>query len=193
MTLLPSPGDWVDIHYARPHKGTTVFRQQVLEARPGHVVTFQPETQLSAPVMVDGQPVLQNGSPVIWFTMPGWGHDIGIFHTPDGCRTGLYANVLTPVQLATPHRWLTTDLFLDWWVPDEGDPQLLDRDELAKAAEAGLVDRQWVMHAENEAARLESDWRRGAWPPEFVQGWTLARALRVADGTGPRENEPPPA
>ncbi|NNM31587.1 MAG: DUF402 domain-containing protein [Gemmatimonadetes bacterium] len=185
---LPSLGDWVDIHYHRPHKGTTVFRQQVLEAHPTHVVTYQPRTALAGPLLVGGSPVLRNGSPVIWFTMPGWSHDIGIFHLPDGRRTGLYANVLTPVQFSTPTRWLTTDLFLDWWVPDEGEARLLDQEELEKAHESGLLGPDWVARAKEEAEHLRAEWLDGAWPPDFVDHWTLKRAQRVAGAAqGPQE------
>lgn len=180
---LPAVGDWVDIHYHRLHKGTTVFRQQVLESRATHIVTFQHATALDNPVLVENRPVLETGSPVIWFTMPDRGHDIGIFHRGNGTRTGLYANVLTPVEFVSPTRWLTTDLFLDWWVPDHGDPRLLDQDELAKALEAGLVDTDRARRATEEAARIHADWETGAWPPDFVDGWTLARARRIAEGT----------
>jgi predicted RNA-binding protein associated with RNAse of E/G family len=177
---LPGVGTWVDIHYRRPGKGTTVFRQQVLEAKPSHIVTFQPATALAKPVLVGGTPILENGSPAIWFTMPGVHHDIGIFHRADGSRTGLYANVLTPVYFESPGTWHTTDLFLDWWMPDRGEPRWVDRDELEAALQAGTVDARQARAAEAEASRLQAEWRGGLWPPTFVEEWTLDRALNYA-------------
>ena len=63
--------------------------------------------------MVDGTVILAPGAPVIWFTMPGAWHDIGVFHLENGAPTGIYANVLTPVRFDGPTSWSTTDLYLD--------------------------------------------------------------------------------
>ena len=145
-----------------------------------HVVTFQPATELSRPVNVDGKEILAPGSPVIWFTMPGAWHDIGIFHLPNDRRTGTYANILTPIRFEDPDEWHTTDLFLDWWVPEDGHARLLDEDELRSAVARALVTARDAHDAKREAQRLEAEWLRGTWPPSFVAGWTLERARKLA-------------
>lgn len=176
----------MDIHYQRPHKGATTFRQQVLEATAEAVVTFQPRTRLEGPVLVESEPILEPDSPAIWFTFPGTWHDIGLFHLADGRLTGVYANVLTPVELVGPTEWRTTDLYLDVWIPTAagGRPTVLDEDELSAARERGLVDEGVAERARQEAASLIDAAAAGTWPPPVVGQWNLPRARAAASTLG---------
>jgi predicted RNA-binding protein associated with RNAse of E/G family len=119
--------------------------------------------------------------------MPGARHDIGRFHRADGTFTGLYANLLTPVEGLEGADWTTTDLFLDVWLPANGSgARVLDEDELDDAVSRGWLDAATAAEATAEAVRLLADARAGAWPPDWAYEWTLARA-RAAIG----HNAPP--
>jgi predicted RNA-binding protein associated with RNAse of E/G family len=131
---------------------------------------------------VAGLPVLEPGSPVVWFTFPDAWHDVGRFHRLDGRFTGLYANVLTPVRIHGDS-WTTTDLFLDVFVTPEGAVHVLDRDELDHAEGRGWIDAALAGRARAEADTLVRAVRQGDWPPAAVHDWTLARARRAAWGT----------
>ena len=173
----PSEADWVDIHYRRPSRQTVVYRQRVLARHATYTATFQPDTPLSRPLVVDGDTILEPGSPVIWFTMPDLWYDMGLFHLQDGTFTGLYANLLTPVEFVDANTWRTTDLYLDVWVPASGGGvQLLDEDELADAQEAGIVNGNQAERVRREAEDLMRRAEALIWPPDFVAGWTLERA-----------------
>lgn len=166
----------VQIHYRRPPDREEIFVQTLVHRSPEVVVTLLERTPLRRPVMVDGRVVLEDGSPVVWFTFPGERHDIGRFHTVDGRFTGIYANILTPVRFLDATTWETTDLFLDIWLEPEGRVRILDRDELAAARQSGWIDDATAEEAEREAARIVELAQAGAWPPPVVAEWTLERA-----------------
>jgi predicted RNA-binding protein associated with RNAse of E/G family len=168
-------GGSVRIRYRRPPDRVQLFEQAVVEDDGRCVVTYLPAAQLKKPVMAGGRVVLDPGAPVVWFTWRGdvW-HDVGRFHRADGTFTGLYANVLTPVEMRGGE-WATTDLFLDVWMDADGRVEVLDRDEFDAALAAGWIDAPTAAHALAEAERLADDARRGAWPPAEVRAWTLGR------------------
>jgi predicted RNA-binding protein associated with RNAse of E/G family len=170
-TELPS----VAIHYRRLPDRVQVFRQLVLEDAGDYVVTFLPAADLPRPVTAGGRTVLEPGAPVVWITYRGRWHDVGRFHLADGTFTGVYANVLTPVEMDGA-RWDTTDLCLDVWLGSDGDARVLDKDELRAAEGAGWVDAETARRAREEAAALLEGVRRGEWPPREVHEWTLERA-----------------
>jgi predicted RNA-binding protein associated with RNAse of E/G family len=135
-------------------------------------------TPLRRPLRADDETILQNGSPVVWFTFPNTWHDIGRFHTVDGRFTGAYANVLTPVEMLDETAWSTTDLFLDVWLPASGEVQLLDEDELIHAEAQNWIQPELARQARAEASRLIDLAARGEWPPPIVRHWTLERVTR---------------
>jgi predicted RNA-binding protein associated with RNAse of E/G family len=184
-------GGLVRIRYRRPPDRLQVFEQAVMMDDGACVVTYLPKAQLKRPVTVKGRVVLEAGAPVVWFTWRGevW-HDVGRFHLADGTFTGLYANVLTPVRMDGAE-WETTDLFLDVWMGTDGAVEILDRDELDAAVNAGWLDADTAARAIAEAERLASDARAGAWPPALVHEWTLERAVGPADRGAPGEAPPP--
>jgi predicted RNA-binding protein associated with RNAse of E/G family len=152
------------------------------------LVTYLARSGVPRPVVVAGRSVLEAESPAVWFTFPGARHDIGRFHAPDGTFTGIYANILTPVELLPrgddgADVWRTTDLFLDVFVTPDGDVYLLDRDELDEAVEAGWLDGAAARDAEAEAHRIVDAAGSGRWPPAIVGAWPLERARRVAEST----------
>jgi predicted RNA-binding protein associated with RNAse of E/G family len=165
----------VDIHYRRLGGRLQIFRQLVLEDAGDYVVTFLDAADLPKPVVVDGRTVLEPGAPVVWITYRDRWHDVGRFHLADGTFTGVYANVLTPVEMDGA-RWDTTDLCLDLWLGADGQPAVLDEDELRHAQARGWVDDETARRARDEAAALLELARSGRWPPREVREWTLDRA-----------------
>ena len=154
----------VRIHYRRLPEREDVFEQEVLEDAGAYVVTFLAAAELRAPLRVAGRAVLEPGAPVIWFTYPGRWYDIGIFHLADGTRTGLYANLLTPVTMAGD-RWETTDLCLDLWLGADGALLLLDEDELDEALAARWLDPALARRRARRRAHWWQRARRGVAAP----------------------------
>jgi predicted RNA-binding protein associated with RNAse of E/G family len=174
----------VDIHYRRLPDRMQLFRQLVLEDAGDYVVTYLPAAELPKPVRAGERIVLEPGAPVVWITYPGRWHDVGRFHLADGTFTGVYANVLTPVEMDGA-RWNTTDLCLDVWRGADGDARVLDEDELRAAEAAGWVDAATAARARHEAAKLLEAARQGTWPPREVHEWTLERAREAVSRLTP--------
>lgn len=179
---LPTAGTKVKIRYRRLGRPTETYRQEVLESGPQGIVTFQSRAPIDAPLAVADTTILEPGSPVIWFTFPRAWHDIGLFHLADGTCTGLYANILTPVEFTSRHCWETTDLSLDIWVPRQGAAHLLDEAELEDAEASGLVMSERAERARREADSLMDGLAAGNWPPPLVREWSLARVREIGAG-----------
>ena len=181
---IPEPADAIRIRYLRPPDREQLFEQRLIAREPGVVVTLLEHAAVTRASLVDGAPILEPGSPIVWFTFPDARHDVGRFHLADGTFTGLYANVLTPVEGIDGSEWSTTDLFLDVWLPADGSPaRLLDQDELEHALRRGWIDQATAATAIAEAARLADAARAGTWPPPAVHEWTLERARHIGRGS----------
>lgn len=170
----------VRIHYLRPPDREELYVQQLVHETDAVVVTLLERTPLPRPIVIDGAPALEPGAPALWFTFPGAWHDLGRFHTADGTFTGIYANILEPVQFLGPREWRAVDLFLDIWIGAGRAPALLDEDELEEALGQGWIDAPTGAAAREEAARLLRLARDGSWPPAVVREWTLERARAAA-------------
>jgi predicted RNA-binding protein associated with RNAse of E/G family len=169
-----SPARRVRIHYLRPPQQVQVFDQHLVLDRHDVKVTLAEAMPFDPSMRIDGQVVLEHGSDVVWFTFPGLWHDIGRFHRADGTFTGIYANILTPPEMAGDE-WHTTDLYLDVWLPPGGTAVLLDEDELDEAMGREWIDGPTADRARAEADRLLEAARTGSWPPPVVDEWTLER------------------
>jgi predicted RNA-binding protein associated with RNAse of E/G family len=180
----------VRIHYRRPPNRIEIFEQHLVHETADVKVTLAPAVVRERPIRVAGRVVLEDLSPVVWFTFPGAWHDIGRFHLADGTFTGLYANVVTPVTMDGPYRWDTVDLFLDLWVDEHG-AMVLDEDELADGVKQGWVDDATATRARAEVNAMMAGLDLGVWPPAVVREWTLDRA-RAAMKTGAGNGEGPP-
>lgn len=117
-----------------------------------------------APLSASGRLILEPGAPIWWFVFPGAWHDVGRLHLADGRFTGWYTNLCTPID-AIGTDWSATDLFLDHWLPVEGEPEWLDTDEFEAAAIQGTIGEAEVRQARREQVRIQSLVDRGAWPP----------------------------
>lgn len=171
----------IRIDYLRLPDRHTVFEQLCVEDRGDVIVTLSEHCGIARPMMIAGETVLEPASPVVWFSFPGAWHDIGRFHRADGSFTGLYANIISPIELETRHHWRTSDLFLDLWLGLDGTLRVLDEDELSAAEQAQQISADLARVARAEAARLEGAWRSGAWPPAVVDEWTLERARKACE------------
>ena len=179
-----TPGSFVHIHYLRPPDRKTVYVQRLLGEDAGALVTLARDLSFEPPLRIGGEVALETDSLAIWFTLPGEWHDIGIFYRRDGRRTGIYANILTPPLITrngNQTRWDTVDLFLDVWIPEGGEPVLLDREQLEDAEGRGWVPSGTARRAEREGTALLESARAGMWPARHVVDWTLERALEVEE------------
>jgi predicted RNA-binding protein associated with RNAse of E/G family len=173
----------VRIHYRRPPDRIQIFDHRLVHQEPGVFVTLAESISASPPMRIEGQVALEEGSDVVWFTFEDTWHDVGRFHRADGTFTGIYANILTPVQVRGSE-WFTTDLYLDVWIPADGEPVILDEDELDDAVGREQVDMEAADRARHEAQRLLRAALDGEWPPSIVDAWTLERC-RSTLGGGP--------
>jgi predicted RNA-binding protein associated with RNAse of E/G family len=179
---VASTTEIVRIRYRRPPDREDIFEQRRIDVAADHVVTYLDRTPLASPLSIDGRVILENGSPVVWFTFPGAWHDIGLFHRADGTFTGTYANILTPVHFVDDRTWETTDLFLDVWVGAGGDVRLLDEDELDAALRHGAIDAELALRARAEAGHVIERATAREWPPAAVRDWSLERARSIVIG-----------
>lgn len=167
----------VQLYYHRPPDRTTLFVQDLLFESDEVRVTYMAATPLAAPVVVQDKIVLEDQAPVIWFTFPGLHHDIGRFHDRSGKCTGLYANIIAPVEFRSRLEWHATDLFLDIWLGTDGAVKLLDEDELAAAAARAWVSPATADRARHEANEILKHIEAGTWPPAVVNDWSLSRVI----------------
>ena len=154
-----------------------MFEQACVHEAADVIVTLAQRTGIEKPMRINGRVVLEAESPVVWFTFPNLPHDIGRFHLADGRYTGLYANLITPVEITGPREWRTTDLFLDLWLAAGSSKLgLLDEDELETALARGWITESEAKLAREEAQRISAEFAAGRWPPAVVEEWTLQRA-----------------
>lgn len=165
----------IEIHYHRPPDRTTIFRNELIHVAADVVITYMPATPLARPLVINGKTVLEHGGPAIWFTFPGLPYDLGRFHTRAGAFTGLYANLLTPVEFVSDTEWRTTDLCVDVWVDADGSTSVLDEDELDEAIAQGWIAADVGEAARQQAYALVEQATRGTWPPPVVYDWPLER------------------
>ena len=157
-----------------------VFEQTLVADEGAHIVTLLSAAALPKPVRVDDQVVLEPGSPVVWFTYPGRRYDAGRFHLADGTFTGVYSNLLTPVEM-NGSEWETTDLCLDVWAGADGTVEILDEDEFAEAVQRGWIDSPTAEATRMQAEMLAADARQGTWPPAHIHHWTLERVRNTLE------------
>ncbi|MDX1395112.1 MAG: DUF402 domain-containing protein [Gemmatimonadota bacterium] len=133
---------------------------------------------------IDDRTTLRPGALVVWYLWPDRSYEVGAFHDRRGGLRGHYVNLIRPPAV-TGDRWTVEDLFLDVWLPADGPPVILDRDELDEAVARGWVTPEegadTVALAEEVVAAASG--RRGAdaWLPAAVRRWPaeLVPALRI--------------
>ena len=163
----------VKIHYLRLPDRTTIFENELIFSGKDVIVTVMRETPLPKPMIIKGKTVFEDGAPAVWFTFPDVAYDIGRFHTRAGEFTGIYANILTPVEFVSDTEWRTTDLFVDVWIGADGCVEVLDEDELEEAVNNGWINPEQADEALRTARDLVTRHRNGTWPPPVVYDWPI--------------------
>ncbi|MBI4421639.1 MAG: DUF402 domain-containing protein [Gemmatimonadetes bacterium] len=153
----------VEYEYHRPGKGVTVYRHWLVVDRPDVKVLLM-ERYTHPDLLIDGRVAVQHGAPIVWFVFPGAWHDVGRFQLADGAFTGWYTNLCTPCE-TRGRRWSSTDLFLDLWMPANGEPRWQDEDEFQAAVTSGVLDPPLERRARAEREVIQRLLSRNAWPP----------------------------
>ncbi len=186
LALMEKAPPLVHIHYRRPPNRLDIFHQYLLCDKADVKVTFVPSLEREESLQLGDRIILENGSPVVWFTFPGEWHDVGRFHDQAGNFTGLYANILTPPTFHEGGVWHTTDLYLDIWMEPTGELTILDEEQLEEAQSSGWIDSDLGQAARAEVQRIMNAATRGDWPHPAVEIWTLERARQaLADYCSP--------
>ena len=172
----------IRIRYHRLPDRLQIFEQVLVADEGDYVVTFLPSASIPKAMRVGGELVLEPGSPIVWFTYPGRRYDAGRFHRADGTFTGVYANLLTPVEM-NGTEWETTDLCLDVWAGADGTVEILDEDEFNEAVQRGWIDSPTAEATRAQAEALAADARQGTWPPAHIHHWTLERVRTTLEQT----------
>lgn len=178
----------IQIFYTRPPRAPDIYEQALLFESPDVVITLGQDLELPGPKVIEGNVAMEPGSSIVWFTFPGRWHDIGKCYLRDGSFAGIYANVLTPVEIQPGGVWRTTDLCLDVWLPPAGPARLLDVEALEQAVGSGAISYELAARAEQEATYMMHAAGEGTWPPPTVHEWDLERAL---DAIRADEHAPP--
>ena len=169
----------IEYEYRRIGGRTVTYRQWLVVDRADVKVLLLQQYE-GRDVTVGQDVVLEEGAPILWFVFPGAWHDVGRFHLGDGTFTGWYANICTPVSMAD-HRWTSTDLFLDHWLPVEGSGVWLDEDELREAVESNLLDPVQQARVVEERSAIDALIAQGDWPPDPTREINLQDAIGMLD------------
>lgn len=157
------------VRYERPGEGETAYRQELLGDADDWKLSLYTIPPDADPLEIEPEGSrLPPGSRLLWFTAPGRPFEVGAFYRPDGDLAGHYTNLVEPPEL-DGREWRIRDRWLDLWQPADGEPRLLDADELRDAVEAGHVDRSRARELEERAADLLSRARAREWPPLAVR------------------------
>lgn len=117
---------------------------------------------------------------VLWYLFPGRRYEVASAHDSDGTILGYYTNFVRPPELREDS-WHLTDLYLDVWQAPGDEARLLDKDDLDRAVEAGVLGRDEAREVEAEAAAVIQAARAGRWPPKIVREYPIedVPALRL--------------
>jgi hypothetical protein len=116
-------------------------------------------------------------------TALGRRHSIRHFRREDGSFRGWYVNLQAPLA-ESPLGYDTTDWQLDLWIPEGGEAEWKDEEDLARALELGLMTPDEGRLAREEAERVLEEWPfptgwedwqpNPAWPlPTLPEGWDV--------------------
>ncbi|MFW6192534.1 MAG: DUF402 domain-containing protein [Gemmatimonadota bacterium] len=164
----------MEIVYLRPPDEVRRYDQELLHREDDLRVTLLERDPEADPWRIGDGVILEGGSSLVWFTFPGRRYEIAAFYDPDDRFLGHYTNFVETPRMEDG-RWEITDQFLDLWLPADGSPTLLDRDEFREARERGWIEPEEARKVERLAILLLDRSRSGAWPPERVRRWSRMR------------------
>ena len=158
----------------RPHGETRRYRLERLLDGDRLAIAFQRWDRDAEPHRVAPDLTLEPGATLLWYLFPGRPYEVAAFHGPDDELLGHYTNLIRPPELGDG-RWTVDDLYLDLWQPAEGEPRLLDRDELEDAVASGAIEAAEAERVRSVGEELARRAREGRWPPAAVRRWPLER------------------
>ena len=158
----------------RPHGETRRYRLERLLEEEHLAVGLQRWRRDAEPHRVAPDLTLEPGATLLWYLFPGRPYEVAAFHRPDGELLGHYTNLIRPPELGRD-RWTVEDLYLDLWQPVEGEPRLLDRDELGDAVAEGAIEAPEAERIRRLGEELADQAREGRWPPPAARRWSLER------------------
>jgi Protein of unknown function (DUF402) len=147
----------------------------VVERSAEHLVTWiEPGTRIAYPLgRADGRlrPFDEwevelrawKGPGRLELTPLGRRHSIRLFHGNDGSFFGWYVNLQAPLA-ESPLGFDTTDWQLDLWIPEGGEAEWKDEDDLERALELGIMTEEEGRLAREEGQRVLDEW-------PFPTGW----------------------
>lgn len=184
---IPPDAPRVLVDVCRGPDRIDTFEQELLLDEDDLKITLQVLERGFAMSRIDDGTVLGPDWMLVWYLWPERWYEVGAFYDPRGAYRGHYANLIRPPTFAAD-RWTVDDLFLDVWLPVDGSPVVLDRDELASALRKKWVTPDECDRVEDLARDIVSraNGRKGGllapgWPPRAVRQWPadLVPALRV--------------
>lgn len=170
----------IEIVYLRPPDGVERYRQELLLDRPELKITLQVRPpDAGSTEFADGFHLVP-GSILLWYAFPASSREVGAFHNPTGTLLGYYGNIVAPHDYQR-RTWHLKDLFLDVWMPVDGEARPLDREELEAAARMGWIGPEEAELARSECEAILAEASAGDWPPRAVRRWPLelVPALRL--------------
>lgn len=159
----------ITLTYKRLPDRVNYFEQQLLYKDKEVIVTTQSVTP-SAPIIINGETVLDDNFNVIWFVFTGLWYDIGKVYNLNNEWTGYYCDIILPVE-RTPDKFEIVDLFLDLWISPDGTYEIQDEDEFEIALENGIIDTELAEKARIALNNLIDEVESGNFPPEFVKNY----------------------
>ena len=164
----------IELIYTRLPDKVSHFKQKLIYFDETVIVTQQ-NINISKPLIVGDNVVLDDDYTALWFIFPGKWYDIGKIHNLAGSPTGYYCDIISPMKRLEPESTEfvfsveITDLCLDLWVCTDGSYQVLDEDEFEVAVKNGWVDESLAQKAQRELNKLIQLVKGGRFPPEVVE------------------------
>lgn len=159
------------IHYFRPPDRRLDIETDLLYQDDEVIVTSHILKGASAPIVIDGKTVIDNGYRAVFAEYRKQWFDVAKIFRPDGSEgfTGYYADINTPSE-ERPDGYWTKDLFLDLWIPpDRSSITVLDEDEFREAVAKGWITREEADKARAELRRLTKLFNQGNFPPRLLE------------------------
>ncbi|MDE0425325.1 MAG: DUF402 domain-containing protein [Candidatus Poribacteria bacterium] len=159
----------ITLIYKWPPNRVNRSHQQLLYVDEEVIVTGQ-RVKPALPIIQNGDTVLGDNFPVVWFVFTGLWYGIAKVYNLNNEWTGYYCDIMKPVKRTVDatgklNCFEITDLFLDLWVNPDGTYEIQDEDEFEEAVQGGAIDAElerkaWevmkTLIAEVEAGHLES-------------------------------------
>jgi predicted RNA-binding protein associated with RNAse of E/G family len=163
----------VRINYTRPGKGTTVYIEDLVADDGRRLTTYKalpPDISQQLTEVLLAQAMIRPDQTVAairkhYFYAEYF--DLLEFIGPAGEVLGYYSDIATPLH-REDGAFYVTDLFLDVWLAPGQPLLMLDEDEFAAAAAAGLMTGEEQAYARQAFERLRAEAAAGTYPAIYL-------------------------